>query len=66
MKRLASGIVGYLKGVKEEFAKVAFPSRKEVVAHTAMVIVSILVAVVVIGAIDTGLAQVVKFVFINP
>lgn len=61
MKKLAN----YLKGVREEFAKIVFPGRKDVIAHTTMVVVSIIVAVAVIGVIDLGLAQIVKLVFVK-
>ena len=56
MKRLAN----YIKGVREEFGKIVFPSRQQVTTHTTMVVVSILVAVVAIGIVDAGLAAIVK------
>lgn len=36
-----------------------------VVRHTLMVIVSIVIAVTMIGVVDLGLAQVVKLVFVK-
>lgn len=54
----------YIKGVREEFDKIVFPSRKEVTTHSTMVVISILVAVIGISIIDAGLALAVKLALV--
>lgn len=61
MKRLLK----YFKGVREEFGKIVFPPRKQVASHTAMVVISIVVAVAIIGVMDFGLSQIVKLVLVE-
>lgn len=45
-------IKNYLIGVWEEMKKVIWPSRKEVVNHTTIVIISVIIAAIVFGFID--------------
>ena len=50
----------YFKETKEELLKVTWPTRKEVIAHTAIVIITVLIAAAIIALIDYGLIQVIK------
>ena len=53
-------ITDYFKETKEELLKVTWPTRKEVIAHTAIVIVTVLIAAAIIALIDYGLIQVIR------
>ena len=45
-------IFEYFEGVRQEMMKVTWPSKDEVVSHTALVVVFALVLSVVVGAFD--------------
>ena len=45
-------IFEYFQGVRQEMAKVTWPSKDEVVSHTALVVVFALVLSLVVGAFD--------------
>ena len=47
-------IVKYFKDARSEFKKVVWPSRKQVVNNTIVVIVSLVVSGIAIWALDTG------------
>lgn len=55
-------IVTFLKEVKEEVSKIAWPSRDEVSRFTFVVIVAIAVMSVFLWVVDTALMQIVKLV----
>ena len=55
----------FLIGSYEEFHKVIWPSRKEVVSHTVIVIVSILISMGLIASIDYGLFSLVQQLILN-
>jgi len=56
-----SKIATYLSGVREELAKVVWPSRETTINHTLIVIgVSVAVALF-LGAVDLILAKVLEF-----
>lgn len=58
-------IVNYLQGVREELAKVVWPSRETTINHTFVVIgVSVAVALF-LGAVDLILAKVLEFMVIK-
>ncbi len=46
-------IVKYFKDARSEFKKVVWPSRKQVVNNTIVVMVSLVVSGIAIGAIDS-------------
>ena len=48
-------IKNFFLGSYDELKKVIWPSRKVVISHTIMVIVSIIVAMAIIALIDFGL-----------
>ena len=45
-------IFEYFQGVRQEMMKVTWPSKDEVVSHTALVVVFALVLSLVVGAFD--------------
>jgi preprotein translocase subunit SecE len=53
-------LIAYLKGAKEELAKVVWPDRQTAINHTIVVIgISIAVALF-LGAIDLGLSKIIE------
>lgn len=64
MNILSSGI-NYLSDVVAELKKVTFPTRRQVVLGTVLVLAAIILATVVIGGVDTGLAQIVRIFIIE-
>lgn len=53
--------ISYFKGVWSELQKVNWPDRKTVVNHSIIVIVSAVIAILVIMALDLGLSKLVQF-----
>ena len=47
-----SRVVRFLKEVRSELRKVAWPNRKELTSYTALVLVAVAVVAVYIGVID--------------
>ena len=50
-------IANFFKEVWSEMKKVSWPSRDQVVNHTAIVIISSVIAMLIISAIDLGLTK---------
>jgi preprotein translocase subunit SecE len=59
VKRIAE----FFQDVKLELKKVVFPSRKEVIGSTWVVIVSVLIAAVFLGIVDMSLGKLMTMVF---
>lgn len=53
-------IKNFFTGSYEEFRKVVWPSRKEVISHTLIVIISIFVSMAIIASVDYGLFYLVQ------
>ncbi|HDZ62675.1 MAG TPA: preprotein translocase subunit SecE [Nitrospirae bacterium] len=53
----------FLKEVKVELKKVAFPSRDEVIGSTKVVIVTVLIISLFLGLVDLGLSKLVGMAF---
>lgn len=53
--------ISYFKGVWFELQKVSWPSRKTVVNHSIIVIISAALAILIITALDLGLSKLVQF-----
>ena len=53
--------ISYFKGVWSELQKVNWPSRKTVVNHSIIVIISAVVAILIIMALDFGLSNLVEY-----
>ncbi len=49
--------IEFLKESKNEISKVVFPTRQEVVGATLVVIVSVIVVSLFLGAVDLGLSK---------
>ena len=57
---LARKISGFLQEFKTEMKKVTWPGRKDTIASTAVVIVTVLVIVIFLGLVDFALGKVVQ------
>jgi preprotein translocase subunit SecE len=55
-------IVQFLKEVKFELKRVTWPSRKETLAGTAVVLVIVMIVALFLGIVDIGLAELIKMV----
>ena len=53
----------FFQDVKLELKKVVFPSKKEVIGSTWVVIVSVLIASVFLGIVDVSLGKLMTTVF---
>lgn len=61
MKRL----IAYFKDCVAEMKKVVWPSRDEVFTSAKVVLISLVLFAVVLGAVDLGLAALIKLVFVQ-
>ena len=55
-------VVNYFIGVWSELKKVTWPTTKEVINHTIIVIVSAALAMAVVAAVDYGLSNLIEFI----
>jgi len=56
-------IIEFFQEVKLELKKVVFPTKKEVIGSTWVVIISVLIAALFLGMVDTGLAKAITLAF---
>jgi preprotein translocase subunit SecE len=56
------GITQFLKEVRFELKRVTWPSRKETLAGTMVVLVIVLIAAFFLGIVDIGLSELIKVV----
>ena len=61
-KKKPNRIVKQFKGLKSEFKKVVWPSRKKVFNNTFVVLVVLVIASVFVGGLDFGLLKLFSFV----
>ena len=54
------GLIGYLRGVKQEFSKVVWPTREELTTDTIVVFVCVAFFAVTFWLIDTGFLAALK------
>jgi preprotein translocase subunit SecE len=59
---MKNAIFDYFKGVWNELTKVTWPTKKVVINHTIIVIISAVIAISLTAAIDFGLARLVEYV----
>jgi preprotein translocase subunit SecE len=58
-------ITNYFQGVWFELKKVSWPSRKEAINHTIVVLISAAVAIAFTAVVDFGLSKLVEFIVQN-
>ena len=61
-KKKTGGIKGFFKGVWSELKKVHWPSRKELVSYTGVVIFAVLLMAVAISAFDWIFSSIIDLV----
>jgi preprotein translocase subunit SecE len=54
-------VVNYFVGSWAELKKVSWPTKKEVLNHTVIVLVSATLAIAITGAVDYGLTYLVQY-----
>ena len=62
MGGMVQKIVQFLKEVRFELKRVTWPSRKETLAGTMVVVIIVLIAASFLGIVDFGLSEVIKTV----
>lgn len=56
-------IIEFFSEVKLELKKVVFPTKKEVIGSTWVVIISVLISALFLGVVDMGLAKFITLAF---
>ncbi|HAR45755.1 MAG: preprotein translocase subunit SecE [Nitrospirae bacterium GWC2_57_13] len=56
-------IAEFFQEVKLELKKVVFPTRKEVIGSTWVVIISVLISALFLGIVDMGLSRFISLAF---
>jgi preprotein translocase subunit SecE len=59
-KEKKTGLIAYLKGVRQEFSKVVWPTREELSTDTVVVIACVVVFAVGFWLVDTGFLAALK------
>ena len=63
VKENVEKIRAYFKEVYLETKRVTFPSRKETMKGTYVVLITVIVAAVFLGVVDMGLAKIIQALF---
>ena len=53
----------FFQEVKQELKKVVFPTKKEVIGSTWVVIITVLICAVFLGVVDMGLSKFITLAF---
>jgi len=62
VKVIIQNVTQFLKEAKVELKKVTWPSPKQTLASTAVVIIIVFIVAIYLGIVDFALAKLVKFV----
>jgi preprotein translocase subunit SecE len=62
VKIILEKVKAFLAGSKVELKKVTWPTPKQTLASTSIVIIVVIIVSLFLGVVDFGLAKVVKFV----
>jgi len=62
MKKTITTTKDYFQGVIAELKKVTWPTRADVINHTLIVIVSVIIAIGVVTVLDFGLSKAVEYI----
>jgi preprotein translocase subunit SecE len=54
------GAIQFLREVKTELKKVTWPSRKDTLSGTAVVLVAVFIIAIFLGIVDSGLSGLIK------
>jgi preprotein translocase subunit SecE len=63
MKNLINKAVQFLRDVRFELGKVTWPSRRELLGSTVIVIIASVIVSIFIGVVDLGFSNLVSFIF---
>jgi len=63
MKNLINKAVQFLRDVRFELGKVTWPSRRELLGSTVIVIIMSVIVSIFIGVVDLGFSNLVSFIF---
>ncbi len=55
----------FLREVKTELKKVTWPSRKDTLAGTGLVLVAVFIIAIFLGIVDSGLSNLIRWVLRN-
>ncbi|OIN94975.1 MAG: preprotein translocase subunit SecE [Deltaproteobacteria bacterium CG1_02_45_11] len=55
--------IGFLREVKVELKKVTWPTRKQTVGSTVVMLILVIIISFFLGAIDIGLSSIIRVVF---
>ena len=58
-------ITNYFKGVLSELKKVSWPTGREVINHTVIVLISAAIAIALTAAADFGLTKLIEYIVQN-
>lgn len=53
----------FFQEVKQELKKVVFPTKKEVIGSTWVVIITVLICAIFLGVVDMGLSKLISLAF---
>ena len=59
-EKSGGGLIAYLRGVKQEFSKVVWPTRKQVVNNTGVVLSIMVVVALFLFGVDSGLGAAIQ------
>ena len=62
-KKKQNRVVKWFKELKSEFKKVIWPSKKKVLNNTFVVVVTMVIASIFVGALDFGLLRLFSFIY---
>lgn len=62
IKLIAEKIVRFLKEAKVELKKVTWPTPKQTLASTSVVIIVVIIVSIYLGIVDFGVAKAIRFV----
>jgi preprotein translocase subunit SecE len=62
IKRSFNGTTGFFRSSYQEFKKVKWPTRKEMVKYTTVVIAAVVVLTIFFFLVDMGIAQLVQLI----
>ncbi|KKP88057.1 MAG: hypothetical protein UR93_C0023G0011 [Berkelbacteria bacterium GW2011_GWA2_35_9] len=60
MKKIFKPIVGYFQSVVSEVKKISFPTKKQVITDSTVVLGVIIVSIILIGLFDGAVSQLIK------
>lgn len=63
MKNLLNKAIQFLKDVRFELSKVAWPSRRELLGSTVIVIIMSVIVSIFVGVVDLGFSNLVSLIF---